>query len=211
MQQVPLFPLNTVLFPGGALPLRIFEARYMDMVRDCLRDDLPFGVALITRGSEVGQPAQTEAIGCLASISAWDMQQLGVLHIRTRGTQRFRIHSATAQGDGLLRGEIELIEPDQDVAIAPEHRPCVDLLARVIDDMARQLAEKRAAADLSDVLGGMPFEQPYQLESSAWVGNRLCEVLPVPVKAKQKLMELEDARMRLEIVSQYLRQHAILK
>ena len=93
--QVPLFPLNTVLFPGGVLPLRVFEARYMDMVRECMKGSDPFGVVLITRGSEVGAPASTESVGTLARIVAWDMPRLGLLHLRAVGSERFRIEHAT--------------------------------------------------------------------------------------------------------------------
>lgn len=212
MIDIPLFPLHTVLFPDGVLPLRIFEARYMDMVRDCMKDDAPFGVCLITRGAEVGGVAHTEAVGCLASIRAWDMQQLGLLHLRTVGTQRFRIRRSHAQSNGLVRGEVELIDPDEDMPIQREHKPCADLLARIIDDLGAQIAERRRTSDEDGaVLGGLPFAEPYRMDSSVWVGNRLCEVLPVPLKAKQKLMELDDAHTRLEIVAQYLRQHAVLK
>ncbi len=214
MIRIPLFPLNTVLFPDGVLPLRVFEIRYMDMVRDCMQDEAPFGVCLITRGAEVGGVAHTEAVGCLATIESWDMQQLGLLHLRTVGGQRFRIRHSHAQANGLLRAEVDLIEPDEDLPIEPEHQPCADLLARIIDDLAAQLAERRRTTDEGTpdgALDGMPFAEPFRMDSSVWVGNRLCEVLPVPLKAKQKLMELEDAHARLEIVSQYLRQHAVLK
>lgn len=217
--QIPLFPLNTVLFPDGVLPLRVFEARYMDMVRECMRRDAPFGVCLIVRGPEVGGVAQPEEIGTLASIRTWDMQQLGVLHIRTVGMQRFRVVDTRAEESGLLRADVDLIEPDEDLPIAPEHKPCVDLLQKVIDDVEAQRAERQRAlaaeepevAAAAAAIGGAPFEPPHRMDSSVWVGNRLCEVLPVPMKAKQKLMELDDARVRLGIITQYLKQHAVFK
>jgi uncharacterized protein len=202
--QLPLFPLNTVLFPGGLLPLRIFETRYMDMARDCLRDESPFGVCLITRGAEVGQPAAFETIGCVARIDAWDMAQLGVLNVRAVGVQRLRVLSSHVREDRLAVGEVELIEPDEDAVPAPRHAPCVDLLRRIIEDLASADPEEDGNARL-------PFHPPWRLDSSVWVGNRLCEVLPVPLKAKQKLMELDDAATRLDIVTDYLRQHAVLK
>jgi Lon protease-like protein len=141
------------------------------------------------------------------------MKQLGLLHLRTVGTQRFRIRASHAQTSGLSLAEVDLIDPDEDSPIEPEHKPCADLLARIIDDLSAQLAENRRTSgeDESDAPGGMPFDKPFRMDSSVWVGNRLCEVLPVPLKAKQKLMELEDAHARLEIVSQYLKQHAVLK
>jgi Lon protease-like protein len=210
--KLPLFPLNAVLFPDGTLPLRVFEARYMDMVRDCLRNDAQFGVCLIIRGRETGKPAQCETIGCMASIAAWDMQQLGVLNIRTLGTRRFRIGRTATQSDGLLVGEIEAIPPDVDSLLAPEHRPCASLLSRIIDDLDTQRkAAMSASTDDAGTLARSVIDPPHRLESSVWVGNRLCEVLPVTLRAKQKLMELEDAHARLDIVLRFLRQHAVIQ
>jgi len=216
LTRVALFPLSTVLFPEGVLPLRVFEARYMDMVRDCMRDGTSFGVCLISgsKGSGPDAPPSTVEVGCLARIVAWDMQQLGLLQIRTVGGERFRLLGSEQQPNGLLMGEIDLIEADDDQPIPAEHRPCVDLLTRIIDDMGAQAAEKRRTDDGADAESGLPqlpFEPPYRMNSSAWVSNRLCEVLPVPLKAKQKLMELTDAATRLEIVHTYLKQHSVLK
>jgi Lon protease-like protein len=213
--RVALFPLSTVLFPQGVLPLRVFEARYLDMVRDCMRADAPFGVCLITdrRASEVSRTTALADVGCLARIDAWDMKQLGMLHIRAIGQDRFRLLATEVQADGLVMGEIESIEPDDDAPVPLEHRACVDLLSRILDDLRSQLEERRLAeegTEANEVLSQMPFAQPYDFDSSAWVSNRLCEVLPVPLKAKQKLMELRDAPTRLQIVHTYLKQHAVL-
>jgi len=216
LTRVALFPLSVVLFPQGVLPLRVFEARYMDMVRDCMRDETSFGVCLVSDGKGMGAngtPA-TADVGCLARITAWDMQQLGLLQIRTVGGDRFRLLASESQPNGLMMGEIDLIEADDDQRVPDEHRPCVELLTRIIEDMSAQLAEKHRtgeATEGSPVLAQLPFEEPFQMESSAWVSNRLCEVLPVPLKAKQKLMELRDAATRLEIVHTYLKQHSVLK
>ena len=142
------------------------------------------------------------------------MQQLGLLQIRTIGGERFRLLASETQANGLLVGDIETIEADEDRPVAAQHQPCVDLLTRIIDDLGAQLAEKRRTGEApedSEVMAQLPFEQPYRMESSSWVSNRLCEVLPVPLKAKQKLMELTDAGTRLEIVHTYLKQHAVLK
>jgi len=214
--RVALFPLSVVLFPQGVLPLRVFEARYLDMVRDCMRDETSFGVCLAAngKGASTNGGAPASDVGCLARITAWDMQQLGLLQIRTVGGDRFRLLASESQPNGLLVGEIDLIEADDDQPIPDEHRPCVDLLTRIIEDTSAQLAEKRRAGDAADaspLLAQLPFEEPYLMESSAWVSNRLCEVLPVPLKAKQKLMELTDAATRLQIVHTYLKQHSVLK
>ncbi len=205
--RVPLFPLNTVLFPGGVLPLRVFEARYMDMVRACMKDGAPFGVVLITRGAEVGGPAGTEAVGTLARIAAWDMPNFGVLHLRAIGTERFRIDQAEVQPDGLQVGRVEPIEADEDAPLAESYAPCADLLRRVIADVGSRRGDD--AAD--DPIAAEPFEPPYRLDSSVWVGNRLCEFMPVPLRARQKLMELRDAQARLDILHRYLTQHGVLK
>jgi Lon protease-like protein len=213
--QLPLFPLSTVLFPGGVLPLRVFEARYLDMVRDCMREGTLFGVCLITdsRASDVSRTTALAEVGCLARIDAWDMKQLGLLHIRAVGQDRFRLLGKETQADGLVVGDVELIDPDDDAPVPPEHKPCVELLSRILDDLRAQFDERRIAEDApdqDDALARFPFAEPFHMESSAWVSNRLCEVLPVPMKAKQRLMELTDAPTRLQIVHTYLKQHAVL-
>jgi Lon protease-like protein len=212
--KLPLFPLSTVLFPGGVLPLRIFEARYMDMARDCLRDGVSFGVCMIAdpKAKEASRNVSIVDIGCSAEIGAWDMRQLGLLHVRAVGRQRFRILESRTEGNGLKVAEVAWIEDDTDAPIAPEHAPCVDLLRRVFDDLRAQAAERRReAVQDDDVLAQLPFEEPFRMDSSSWVSNRLCEVLPVPLKAKQKLMELGDGRARLEIVNTYLKQHSVFR
>lgn len=199
---LPLFPLNTVLFPGGVLSLRVFETRYMDMVRACLREQIPFGVCLIADGTaEVASSATPEAIGCLAHIHQCDMAQLGVLKIRTVGGERFRVIDSHRQPDGLLIAEIEPINADADSPIAPAHQACARLLATMLEEIG-----DKAGVDAL----GAPIETPYRLDSSIWVGNRLAELLPVPLKARQQLMALEDAAARIEILHAYLRQHAVL-
>jgi Lon protease-like protein len=213
--RVPLFPLSTVLFPQGVLPLRVFEARYLDMVRDCMREGTLFGVCLITdpRASEVSRTTALAQVGCLARIDAWDMKQLGLLHIRAVGQDRIRLLHTEAQADGLRVSDVELVDPDDDAPVPSEHRPCVDLLTRILDDLRAQFEERRLAEDGphdNDVLGRPPFAEPFHMDSSAWVSNRLCEVLPVPLKAKQRLMELTDAPTRLQIVHTYLKQHSVL-
>jgi Lon protease-like protein len=212
--RLPLFPLSTVLFPGGVLPLRIFEARYMDMARDCLREELPFGVCMITdpKRSEASRNVSIAEIGCSATISAWDMRQLGLLHVRAVGGRRFRVVESRTESNGLKVAEVQWLHDDTDEPIAKEHAPCVDLLRRVFEDLRAQSAERRReSADDDDVLAKLPFEEPFDMESSSWVSNRLCEVLPVPLKAKQKLMELDDGRARLEIVHTYLKQHSVFR
>jgi len=185
------------------------------MVRDCMREGTLFGVCLITdsRASDVSRTTALADVGCLARIDAWDMKQLGLLHIRAVGQDRFRLLGTETQADGLVVGDVELIDPDDDAPVPPEHRPCVELLSRILDDLRTQFEERRIsedAPDQDDALAQLPFAEPFHMESSAWVSNRLCEVLPVPLKAKQRLMELTDAPTRLQIVHTYLKQHAVL-
>jgi len=186
VNEVALFPLNAVLFPGGRLPLRIFEARYMDMAKACLKDQRPFGVCLIREGKEIGQPAIPVEVGCLARIGNWDMPQLGVLNITARGEQRFRILERRLQADGLALAKIEVLEADVDSPIPQACVPCVQLVERVIEQQS-----------------GL-FEPPHRLDSASWVSSRLAEVLPLPLAAKQELLELSDARARLERINALL-------
>jgi Lon protease-like protein len=188
--ELPLFPLHTVLFPRGRLPLRIFEPRYMDMAKGCLRDGTPFGVCLIREGGEVGAPAVPEDVGCTARIASWDMAQLGVLQVLARGERRFRIRERRAQADGLQLARVELLE---DVADAPLEAS--DLCARVL---------RRALEDAGEEV----VEPPLLYESAAWVGERLAELLPLSPASKQRLLEMDNAGARIEILRRLIRPDA---
>lgn len=188
---IALFPLHAVLFPGGLLPLRIFEQRYMGMAKACLKEGAPFGVCLIHEGSEVGAPATPEDVGCLARIVRWDMPQLGLLQIVARGERRFRILERRLQPDGLARARIEPLAEQTDAALPERYAACRALLERLVEQG-----------------GPGPFPEPHRFDSSAWVSARLAEILPLPLAAKQKLLELDDAMARLEILQRILAQHA---
>jgi Lon protease-like protein len=185
--RVPIFPLNTVLFPGGLLPLRVFEVRYMDMTRECLKHDEPFGVCLIHQGSEVGAPAIPEGVGCLAKIRECDMQQQGILNLKTLGSQRFRILERETSIQGLISADVELIPPDASVAVPEKFAACSKLLEMVVADQGKPV-----------------FAEPHAFNDAAWVGYRLTEILPVPLVAKQKLLELSDSLGRLAILQRFL-------
>jgi uncharacterized protein len=189
----PIFPLNAVLFPGGLLPLRVFEARYTDMTRDCMKQDKPFGVCLIREGSEVGAPAVPEAIGCLAKILEWDMPQLGLLNLKTRGTQRFRIRERESDAQGLITAEVELIPADKSLEVPKEYAGCARLLEMVVQDQGKAI-----------------FAEPHALNDAAWVGYRLSEILPIPLLAKQKLLELTDSLARLSILQRFLESRGLV-
>jgi Lon protease-like protein len=152
----------------------------MEMAKACLRDGSPFGVCLIRDGAEVGAPALPSEVGTLARIATWDMPQLGLLHVTARGEQRFRIRSRRVQPDGLARGSVELLGEAPDTAVPQALGSCVKLLERVIEQHPELL------------------ERPHRLDSCAWVSARLAELLPLPLETKQALLELDDARARLE-------------
>jgi Lon protease-like protein len=187
LADVPLFPLQTVLFPGGRLPLRLFEQRYLDMARACLREDAPFGVCLIREGAEVGAPAEPFDVGCLARIGGWDMAQLGVLQIVALGGRRFRVLERRVQRDGLARARIELLAAETDVEL-----PADDLCARIL----------RRAIESG---GESMIEPPARYESAAWVSARLAELLPLSLESKQRLLEMDVAHDRIEILRRLVR------
>jgi Lon protease-like protein len=203
--RLPIFPLGTVLFPGGVLPLRIFEARYMDMIRRAMRDGSEFGIVSIRKGTEVGdRDVDTEEIGCRARIDDWNMEELGVLEITTTGTERFAIVARQVEADGLMVAKVRPLEREPLVALPADMAPCLTLLKRIVQrlDEAREQSDDAEAAHPA-------IAKPYLFDDATWVGNRLSEILPVPRAAKQKLMALTDAPTRLAIILQYLKQHGI--
>lgn len=191
--ELPIFPLNTVLFPGGQVTLKLFEQRYLDMAAACMKDGKPFGVCLIAAGKETGTPAEPHPIGTLAEIAGWEVPQLGILVLNVRGGQRFRILEKQADPDGLLKAKVELIPDTADVPVPPERLRLLPLLKRIVLDQGREK---------------MP--EPHRFEDADWVGCRLTEILPVQNLAKQKLLELEDPLVRLEILEKYLEQRKLL-
>jgi Lon protease-like protein len=197
---IPLFPLRSVLFPGGRLPLRIFEQRYMDMAKACLKESGSFGICLIARGEEVSGPgrkvAEPHAVGTLAHIADWDMQQLGVLEIVAQGGERFRLLRHWAEGSGLLQGEVDLIA-------APAVLPVPGPYARLVPLLRAIVGELEAGAPNAPA-------KPHRFFDADWLGMRYAEVLPIPVAAKQKLLEIEDSLDRLEIIYRFLESKGLL-
>lgn len=201
---LPLFPLNTVLFPGGVLPLKVFETRYIDMVRDCMKREVPFGVVLIKSGQEIGEAAEPEDVGCMAHITDWDAPQLGVLLLRTEGGTRFRILETRVHKDQHLEARVQIMGHGGPSILAKEHEGCANTLKLVIQDInVKGRAEIGAEFE-------SPFTETLHLDDAGWVANRWCEILPIPLKARQKLLEVDDAQTRLAIIRQYLQQHEII-
>ena len=193
MLDIPIFPLNTVLFPGGVQPLKIFEQRYLDMAAACMKATSPFGICLIDKGNEVGEAATPHVLGTLASIADWEMEQLGILLVTTRGGRRFRIIDSHVDDDKLLRAKVELLPEPGAVAFSPERRRLLPLLRRVVAD-----------------LGPERIPEPHDYDNALWVGYRITEVLPIQNLAKQKLLELDDPLARLEILEKFLDQRQLL-
>jgi Lon protease-like protein len=179
---VPLFPLNIVLFPEGPLPLRIFETRYYDMVRRCMREGRGFGVVLIREGLEAGT-AHTDiyAVGTMAEITDFHQLSDGLLGLSCVGRQRFRILARSRQTDGLHVGEVQWIDAEPPLPVPSRHARLAKLLSAVLP----QLGEVYAGIDM-------------RLDDAAWVGHRLAEILPIPLADKQGYLEIEDPVERLD-------------
>ncbi len=192
--ELPLFPLNAVLFPGGALPLRVFEQRYMTLVKDCFKQESAFGICLIAEGGEVGAPAVPHKVGTQARIVAWDMTQPGILNITVRGEGRFRILSSKVGREGLLQARVEAVAAEAEMPVPAAVGALVPLLQAMVADA-----------------GAERFPEPHRFEDAAWVGYRFSELLPIPAIARQKLLELEDPISRLEIVYKFLAQRNLVK
>lgn len=181
--EIPLFPLGTVLFPGGVLPLRVFETRYLDMIGECMREQKGFGVCTIKSGSEVGRAATCYDIGTLAFIQDFDQAEDGLLSIVARGERRFRILHSRVEPNQLLRASVAWLEDAEDAPVPPQHRPMADFLAQLI---------RRA---------GEPFTgMPTDFDSSSWVAGRLAELLPFALADKQRLLEMDAPLDRLDVI-----------
>lgn len=179
--EIPLFPLNTVLFPGGVLPLRIFEARYLDMLGACMRGQTGFGVCAIRSGSEVGRAADCHPVGTLAMVEDFDRGEDGLLYIQARGERRFRCEEKWVEPNRLLRARVQWLEDARDAPLPANRQP----LAHFLGSLLRQ--------------AGAPFsELEADFQSSAWVGGRLAELLPFALADKQRLLEMDSPLERLE-------------
>ncbi|MFP4183700.1 MAG: LON peptidase substrate-binding domain-containing protein [Halorhodospira sp.] len=185
--ELHLFPLRTVLFPGGRLELRIFERRYLDLVTDCLRNERPFGVCLIQEGEEAGAPARPHAVGTAAHIIDWDQRSDGLLGITVEGFQRFEIVARQTPSGVAQRAQVRWLAEAPATPLSTELQPLADLLARILDQ-----------------IGGLYGSMPRALTDAGWVSARLSELLPIPTEAKQQLLEIDAPEERLELLRQAL-------
>ncbi|HEB58913.1 MAG TPA: peptidase S16 [Gammaproteobacteria bacterium] len=184
---IPLFPLNTVLFPEGPLPLRIFEPRYLDMVSDCLRHDTGIGIILIEEGSETGPTTQTHQVGTLCHISYWNRRSDGLLGVTMTGDQRFRVLRQEVCDRHWLVGEVEMLPNEPAQSLPEEFIPLAELLERIIGQLDPPFTTMKK-----------------RLQDACWVGARLTELLPLDLRRKQSLLELDNPLQRLAVLNESL-------
>ncbi|WP_019142826.1 LON peptidase substrate-binding domain-containing protein [Noviherbaspirillum massiliense] len=199
---LPLFPLNTVLFPGGYLPLQVFEVRYLDMINKCIADGTQFGVVALTEGSEVRQPGVTESfadVGTMAKIDAWQAPMPGLLQIACSGSARFRIASSMQLRHGLWMAETTAIEDDVVIPVPAELQNTVDVLEKLLDSLQKEGMQPHE----------MPVIPPFQLDDCGWVANRWAELLPMPLAQKLRLLELDNPMLRLELIQDLLAERGL--
>ncbi|HAV74454.1 MULTISPECIES: LON peptidase substrate-binding domain-containing protein [unclassified Limnobacter] len=201
---MPLFPLTTVLFPQGVLNLQIFEVRYLDLMKKCLRDNTPFGVVSLLDGNEVRRPdekIQLAKIGTLVNIEKHEFVTPTLIEISTVGSQRFKLLNATQEKNGLWMGEIQTLPADPVVEIPDYLQGSANALARLINSIdENEIAEEQ-----------LPFRKPYKLMDCGWVANRWCELLPLDKPTKLQLLALDNPLLRLELIDDTLAAQGLLK
>ena len=201
LNSLPLFPLGTVLFPQGALPLRIFEVRYLDMISKCIKAEAPFGVVALNQGSEVQLPQAQEAfadVGTLAIITHHESPQPGLKVVQCIGAQRFRIMRRERLKHGLWIADVEHIDRDTAVALPDELQTTAVALRKVLANLPPQVV-----APIGD-------QADTSWNDCAWVSNRWCELLPIPLSTKQRMLELDNPLIRLELVNDLLEKFEVI-
>lgn len=202
--RLPLFPLNTVVFPGGRLPLRIFEQRYLDMVKQAIADNTPFGICAPLWGTPEGTPplrggpsaaihegtgtGTPHAVGTRVRVTDWDMPETGILHIDTQAEERFVIRSTDTEPGGLIVGSVEAVSSEATTAVPDELELAVEILRHIVSEY-----------------GDTHFPAPHEFDNAVWVGYRLSEVLPLKLSIKQSLLEMNDSVMRVRILTEFLK------
>ena len=197
----PLFPLSTVLFPDGVLPLQIFEVRYLDMIGHCIADGTPFGVVLLTQGGEVRTPEVQERFvqsGTLASVQETAASAPGLLHVICRGAARFKVVASERRSNGLWMADIELVEDDRAIPIPSELQGAADALDKVLASL-HEVPEQR-----------WPVLPPFKLDDCGWVANRWCDLLPLPNHQKHSMLMLDNPVIRLELMHDVLDEHGLI-
>ena len=195
-RKIPLFPLGTILFPDGVIALKIFEARYLDMIKQCLREKTEFGVVSIIKNldaSEEDLSLSFSSIGTLAQIEDFDPVQPALYMTKSFGTQRFRLIRSKQEVNGLWMGEVELIENDPLTPIPQEHQKVAELLDEIISVIQSE-----------DLLGEIFFKKPFKVNDCGWVSNRLAELLPISLAQKNHLLAQTNPRIRLDLITEII-------
>lgn len=203
MPSIPLFPLNTTLFPDGHLPLQVFEVRYLDMVKRCLEQDEQFGVVCLLEGSETRVPDQQDTLsggGTMARITECVTPMPGLLQISCVGTTRFQVRSAHQLKHGLWMADVDILAEDMVVPVPAEQQDVANALGSLI----RSLQKKQIS------ISKMPLSPPYRLDEAGWVANRWCELLRLPQEEKQRLLLQENPVLRLELIQDVLSENGLL-
>ncbi len=185
-ERLPLFPLHSVLFPGGTVRLRIFERRYLDMIRDCARDGCGFGICLILEGDEAGEPARPAATGTCARIIDFCTLPDGLLGIDALGGRRFHVDALHVRDSGLLIGEVCWLADEEPAEVPAQH----GLLASLLRDLLERFGQLPDRIEL--------------LDDQAWVGFRLAELLPLSSQQRQRLLEIDHGWRRLDLLADQL-------
>lgn len=186
--RLPLFPLQTVVFPGGLLSLKVFEPRYMDMVTRVISDRASFGICAIHEGRETDVSVKHHALGTQVQVIDWDMPQPGILHIQTHALERIVVRASHKEPNGLLIGEVEDVSVEPATAVPADLTLSAEILHQIIKE-----------------LGAEKFAQPHDYDNAVWVGYRLAEVLPLKLSIRQDLLEMNDSLARLKILTDFLK------
>jgi len=191
---LPLFPLTVVVCPDGLLPLRIFEARYLDMVRNCLRNNTKFGVVTVLPEGDADGNTPFSRVGTAMKIIDADVETIGLMMISCQGQHRFHVESFSQQPDGLLIGNVSDIPNDKAMAIPDD----IESASRVLQGLIKSFPGQGVAENK------IPISQPYHFDDCAWVANRWIELLDIPLVQKQRLMQLDSPLLRLELIQDIL-------
>ena len=196
LREIPLFPLGTVLFPDGVIALKIFEARYLDMIKQCLREKTEFGVLSVIKNSDLSEEDVSLSfsnIGTLAQIEDFDPIQPALYMTKSFGTQRFKLISSKQEVNGLWIGQVELLANDPLTPIPQEHQKVVKLLDEIISVIKSE-----------NLLDDAPFKKPYKVDDCGWVSNRLAELLPLSLAQKNHLLAQTNPRIRLDLITEII-------
>jgi uncharacterized protein len=196
IREIPLFPLGTVLFPDGVIALKIFEARYLDMIKQCFREKSEFGVVSVIENSAINKEEASlsfSKIGTLAQIEDFDPVQPALYMTKSFGTQRFKLLNSRQVANGLWIGEVELIQNDPLIPIPQEHQNVAELLDEIISVIQSE-----------DLLGEAPFKKPFKVDDCGWVSNRLAELLPISLAQKNHLLAQTNPRIRLDLITEII-------